>query len=213
MKQWTKQRLWAVIKGVIAVGGAIATFDDEKAPSFASAFRSVFGYMKFEMYDGLCGEGCCGRKIDAHNIRLYSKYTTTYTVINPETGESEEKTTHVATNIQAQLVVHELGHAFNENAGQAPYDATDAGVRAGSIPDRITNVDDETGNNYGFATGCGHTTSFQQSCDGYHGEEFADMFLGWTYGRWNNSAGGTQRANFMDVNMDQWINTAKNNNR
>jgi hypothetical protein len=74
---------------------------------------------------------------------------------------------------------------------------------------------------YGFATMCNQSNGqgFQQSCDPYFGEESADMFLGWVYGKWemnpdgSTSAGGTQRANFLDVNMAEWINTAKNNNR
>ena len=107
-------------------------------------------------------------------------------------------------------VIHELGYAYNENAGQTPYDATDAAVRAGTIPDRLAVHD-----YYGFATMCnqGNGRGFQQSCKPEYYEEFADMFLGWTYGKWYSPAEGKQRAEFMDANMTEWIEIAKNNNR
>jgi hypothetical protein len=41
-------------------------------------------------------------------------------------------------------------------------------------------------------------------------EEFADMFVGWTYGTWSTGGAGTQRSNFMNHHMPMWVNLAGN---
>jgi hypothetical protein len=62
-------------------------------------------------------------------------------------------------------------------------------------------------NSYGFA---GILYGWQQSPENTTGEEFADMFLGWTYNEWAPETDdfylqGQARAAFMDRHMARWI--------
>jgi hypothetical protein len=76
-----------------------------------------------------------------------------------------------------------------------------------SFPNR---VDDDVALT-GFA---GPRYNWQQSPSGAVGEEFADMFLGWTYNRWETNRDGTLsregqlRADWMAARMPLWVNVA-----
>jgi len=112
------------------------------------------------------------------------------------------------------LVVHELGHVFNARMETlqgalaeklSPYaqlfktQANDA-----TFPNRV-DYDTEL---KGFA---GHRYNWQQSWSGSYKEEFADMFLGWTYNRWETGIGlaaGQARADWMAARMPLWVNLA-----
>ena len=37
-------------------------------------------------------------------------------------------------------------------------------------------------------------------------EEFADMFIGWTYNKWSDDIYGEKRKNWMDEHMIEWVN-------
>jgi hypothetical protein len=54
----------------------------------------------------------------------------------------------------------------------------------------------------GFAGGM-DIWQFDLLCD--PAEEFADMFVGWTYSMWEDSPGGCARENFMKIYMGSWI--------
>lgn len=92
-------------------------------------------------------------------------------------------------NRNPRLIVHELGHAFDN----ALCDATVGCAGPGQNPGRnsldnslITNYGD-TGNGYnGYYHG---HTYWQHRNEHTAGENFADMFVGWTYGRWWNDRG------------------------
>lgn len=107
------------------------------------------------------------------------------------------------------LVVHELGHAFEDalediTGTKLPrYALAVKQARDWQFPDRkIDDQKDYVPNlNYGFA---GPRWNWQQSDDASAAEEFADMFLGWVYGRWENSVDGRLRADFMNVYMPVW---------
>ncbi len=73
-----------------------------------------------------------------------------------------------------------------------------------TFPDRA--VDPISGKvlniNYGFA---GVRWLWQLSDDPRPGEEFADMYLGWTHHAWANNAAGNAREAFMDSHMPFWV--------
>jgi hypothetical protein len=76
-----------------------------------------------------------------------------------------------------------------------------------SFPDRHN--DDP--NPQGFA---GPRYNWQQSASGAPGEEFADMFIGWTYNRWETDPHGSltvpggSRADWMAAHMPLWVDLA-----
>jgi hypothetical protein len=66
---------------------------------------------------------------------------------------------------------------------------------------------DNNKKSYGFA---GPRYGWQQSPEATTGEEFADMFLGWNYNRWEMKGDdisqlGQARSNFMNRYMAAWI--------
>ncbi|MEN8241353.1 MAG: hypothetical protein ABFS17_05490 [Chloroflexota bacterium] len=112
-------------------------------------------------------------------------------------------------------VVHELGHAFENRLWYSPKNGDT--FRIGRtwlarvqemdqlFPDRPNNPGvEERDPLYGFA---GHRYNWQQSASGSAAEEFADMFLGWTYNTWEGDFDGLRapegqmRAEFMDLVM------------
>ena len=127
--------------------------------------------------------------------------------------------------------IHELGHAFVHATGLAGPNADNPDPNNPVVMLQVeidTNSNmgrppkpeiDENGNFkkeilfWGFA---GNHFDWQNSWDGSSSEVFADMFLGWTYDRWEIgkgtalSADGTSRKTFMDTNMPDWIEAAIN---
>jgi hypothetical protein len=116
-----------------------------------------------------------------------------------------ERTVHV--------VIHEIGHVFNarvSNVMGTSFYTYNALARTQStdptFPDRLNNDPQLKG----FA---GPRYNWQQSPSGEPGEEFADMFLGWTYNRWETgnggmTAAGQARAGWMAARMPLWVNLA-----
>jgi RHS repeat-associated protein len=179
-----------------------------------TAFLKVYGgKVKFNHVTYLCSEGCWGRSINAQEIRLYQPAKV---IGNPN------------------LIVHELGHSF-ENALEAifgykpPRDRLDyVQSHDASFPNRKTKTickkwgpngeckeeaeefDDKA--KFGFAGLHQGNNAWQQTSDVTAGEEFADMFIGWTYNQWefddkNNqwSPKGQKRADFMKTGMPGWV--------
>lgn len=116
-----------------------------------------------------------------------------------------------------RFIVHELGHAFESRVNQfvgnnenSIRDGVTSAQADGLLPDRPDLADDDL-RTFGFA---GPLWGWQQSSSGASGEEFADMFVGWTYGRWESNPDGTlthdgrQRATFMNQRMAYWMKTA-----
>lgn len=111
--------------------------------------------------------------------------------------------------------VHELGHAFvNAVAGRANPVAALEGIQrlVYRFPDRPPTAPDEPTGTWGFA---GRRWGWQRSDQGAASEEFADMFVGWVYNQWEPSGNGMgwslagqMRANYMDVMMPLWVNSA-----
>lgn len=89
-----------------------------------------------------------------------------------------------------RLVVHELGHAFNQAASGAG-----ASSLAGLLrPDHGNEANDFWGFESGWA-------DWQYGATHNSGEVFAGMFIGWVYGRWGTSPLADQRRDHMNSLM------------
>ena len=96
-------------------------------------------------------------------------------------------------------VVHELGHGIDQRGGrQARADLAAEWTANPDFPHRDPTNQDPSG----YA---GLYFGWQQTRVATAGEEFADMFLGWTYNRWDASASGATRSGWMSANMPRWI--------
>lgn len=149
---------------------------------------------------GNCSEcnGAGGYTYGSHHIAFASLPKSFY--------PSGIKTPEMAYRQGVNNVVHELGHAFAllwangggyDNSG--PYGT-------GQIPGDM--VDNDGFYLYPQPDGASLTWR-QHPCttgeDNCSHEVFADMFLGWTYGKWAPNAGGADRAAFMNQHMSAWI--------
>jgi hypothetical protein len=112
-------------------------------------------------------------------------------------------------SIMIRLIVHELGHAFDYVHGQNPSrDLPSSFIRPLNGEGNIIH-NDTPSTNYGYAGGFASVDAWQF---GYGGdrrrEEFADMFVGWTYGnRFNTDREslGPQRADHMSTHMGGYL--------
>jgi hypothetical protein len=137
------------------------------------AFGGPVVFYRSSEYHGNCGYGGDPNKVTIYNVLSKEGYRLpNWFKENPD------------------VLIHELGHVFfNDHPGIAPpfsRDSTSAG---------------EDGTYSGFAGG---TNKWQYSMDNlaYPTEQFADMFLGWTYGGTFNEKGqGPGRKAFMNKTM------------
>jgi hypothetical protein len=150
--------------------------------SGSSAFRAVYtAGVTFNHVDSACAEGCWGRTVGASEIRIYG----------PSTGK-----------LDPLLIAHELGHAFNAlvtnilGARVSPYDDLAATWR--NNPGFPRRADDANG----FASDPYQDT---KSWDTTSNEEFADMFIGWAYNKWQEGPAGDKRSSWMSTNMSEWV--------
>ena len=187
---WTDRNKSVVIEASWDVAEALARETDK---STAKSFRDVYdGGINFKW----CGDACVkgGLTRDANNIEFGS-------LPEPRDGLSAELAHTDARN----NVVHELGHAFawkwagSDNPyGRGP---------ASSIPSHLI---DKRG--YYPSPDAAPFTWQQHPCGGRGnpkcaGENFSDMFLGWTYGKWAKGRYGRDREKFMNDNMPGWVDT------
>ena len=99
--------------------------------------------------------------------------------------------------------MHELGHVFEARINTAVRDNEHARNQLALA----TNIDRRGINpalepNSGFA---GSFSGWQQSTVASTGEELADMYIGWTYGQWDDTTQGRARSTFMLQHMSGWI--------
>jgi hypothetical protein len=97
------------------------------------------------------------------------------------------------------LIIHEVGHVFDHVVGLAPRAAV---ARAQGVDATFPDRGGATPPNYAFA---GRFPGWQQSTDVRPGEEFADMFVGWTYNTWADNEDGQARSAFMNTHMALWV--------
>jgi hypothetical protein len=101
-------------------------------------------------------------------------------------------------------VVHELGHALGQQwyRKDGSYDPAGPYANIPSDPDTLGNEGYYPSPVSASLTWRQHPCT-PQDCTG--NEAFADMFLGWTYDRWEDSDIGDWRDFFMTSNMDEWL--------
>ena len=107
-------------------------------------------------------------------------------------------------------VIHELGHAFSGRLGGNPgIQVSEHSTIINRETWRMNSRDSKTYGFYEDANTSGTRTWVQTGAvDSGGSEVFADMFIGWLYNKWENSAYGTERKKFMDENMPHWIRQA-----
>jgi hypothetical protein len=198
---WSSRDRAAVRAAVRAVAGQFSAI---LGVGSAMAFSVVFNPITMEM--GNCdkcdpGSDVAGYTYGANEIRF--------------AGLSD-----ISHERRVNHVVHELGHAFkwalyNRTGNDLYSKLSDWRTNHPGYPDRETFEGPEgtTGPNYGFASGQNEFT-WQQSLSGEDNEEFADQFLGWTFGKWETNrfgfltSYGQARSSMMSVNMPLWVNLA-----
>ncbi|GIK58710.1 MAG: hypothetical protein BroJett015_43730 [Chloroflexota bacterium] len=198
---WTDDEKSTIESAALDVAGALARtynrdqrdlwkiglIDAYRPVTARQAFLSVYGGpVTFIRKSSECAEDCFGRTISAQEIWVYSN----------------------ATSVSDRFIVHELGHAF-ENAleaivGYKPPRTLLAAVQANdsNFPNRFVTGQDPP---YGFA---GNFPGWQQSQQADAYEEYADMYIGWTYNTWAANDAGRARASFMSNNMPLWVDLA-----
>jgi hypothetical protein len=109
--------------------------------------------------------------------------------------------------------VHELGHGFNSRLSAGPESfLSDAYTYVPGFPRRPDKPVE--GEFYGYASGYNHLTwQMAVTNPGSASENFADMFLGWTYSKWETdrsgyTVAGTALNFFMNSVMPNYINLA-----
>jgi len=133
---------------------------------------------------------------------------------------------------------HELGHAFNyalypnttdnRSYGQGIIDLALEGVWvkgeriAGNVKGMYAvDVDPVTGEVYYLRTSAGYRSGlysvdggpYQQNATSAVSEDFADMFMNWTYDTFAANDYGDERYYWMDSHMSTWISLAVANNQ
>jgi len=162
-------------------------FSDVVGGTSAEAFREVYGLndgdsFRFEFVQRTCeinGATCWGYTPSSNHIQIYETYHGVWNG-NPYIA---------STPFSTGLILHELGHAFNQRLGGAPM----AGL-AGDLLARPSK-------DHGFFAG--HYVG-QYSHDTSQSEIFADMFVGWTIGMWGDNRRGNDRMRYMN-DMNTWV--------
>jgi RHS repeat-associated protein len=216
-------------------GAEIEVFARQAYVTASQAFQQVHGgRVTLRRSDQTCQEAwqasCLAKATGAREITFYQKERQSM-VWNPETGERElemreiineagetewvpvmiREDVNIAGN--TRLLIHELGHTFEGRVNVR------LRTRPGETPVRDTLRDDTTilrripentigdDRHYGFA---GPFPVWQHSEQATTGEEFADMMIGWVYGRWAMEDGvltpqGEARSDFMQRHMPEWV--------
>jgi hypothetical protein len=161
-------------------------FSETVGGTSAEAFKEVYGLndgdtFEFEFVQSTCeinGETCWGYTPSSNHIQIYETYH----------GFWDGNPYIASTPFSTGLILHELGHAFNQRLGGVPM----AGLTA--------NLLRRTGEHGFFA---GHYVG-QFSHDTSQSEIFADMFIGWTMGMWGDNVPGDNRRTYME-DMNTWV--------
>jgi RHS repeat-associated protein/CSLREA domain-containing protein len=174
----------AILKAVSAVGSAFAQVLGGEA---GNLFQQVYGEINFERCSDCTGLGRTSSRDGGRSHTIYIK---------------EVYSTRDALNRSTRLVVHELGHAFNNVVGGQPAsDIPSALLRPlsvsgyeeiGGIQYPVYGINHGTGDNdfFGYQDDMnywqfGFTSTLPVN------EEFADMFVGWTYNTWGRGSADT----------------------
>ncbi|MDD5368416.1 MAG: RHS repeat-associated core domain-containing protein [Anaerolineaceae bacterium] len=173
---WVDTDKETVINAAFTLGTKLTPENNEYA---FNAFKRVYRSMEMESVDYSCPEGCWGRSLSSQQIRFYE----------PSRGK-----------LDPRLVIHELGHSFNAALTNAVGDIKSAYNVLAATWISDSNFPRRSDNPNGFA-GAG----WAQSKEITVGEEFADMFIGWVYGKWGDNLPGALRSSWMNHQMPFWV--------
>jgi hypothetical protein len=225
---WPRQAKSAVYDAVRAVGARLSTLPALTGRSPSEAFRLVYRNGVNFLWD----TSCYYCRPNSYSQNYYhpcidkGDFGQTDPECKPVGGVTLGSdqimfATLYSDRIKARNnVVHELGHVFNNLAGGLPVQAVEAAYSAAyakkygldcyyreNWPKR-TNPD--YGPNYGFASRKDERIwqmHYSIGSDIYT-EEFADMFLGWVFNKWevnNQTHAGTTRSDWMNEYMPGWV--------
>jgi hypothetical protein len=221
ISKWTTERVLAVKEAVKAVANQL--YNTVGGTSAIDVFRLVYKGLTFSWGYDLASGTCLdiktgGCTTNAHNINFV---------------KLSDDPLRARNN-----VIHEMGHAFAKNWPETspsgsdleyyrsrPEEVNPAIVLAWAqeyqglpehyipgFPNRPNPANERPGKYYGFASQQNILTwQVAVTKAGDVGEEFADQFLGWTFGKWENFPEGIMRDNFMKKYMPGWINHRINN--
>lgn len=173
---WKYDDAYAVYLGVTAVGEKLAR---TVGGSTESAFKDTFGTTTFEWGCSECTK--LGRTVDRDIIRFRAFY-----------GSYNDNQMLMNTN----LVIHEIGHMFENTIASTRSDGTLYKPARSSLPSYLADNRE----------GLGTRWIWQQSADVTPGEIFADMFVGWVQNSNYQTGMGQARTNWMNQNMPTFLN-------
>jgi len=147
------------------------------------AFYEVYGGSITVRRIGSSDCGCAAQTRENNEIWIYSSTSSAYIVNHPG------------------IIVHELGHAFNNITGKSAQKVPGCLLRPyGDI------IDHGNAENYYYEYASG-ARQFGYSTANPGSEEFADMFLGWVYQDFNTDSLslGPQRSAYMNEYMSGYL--------
>lgn len=196
-ESWTEKDRLAVLTGVRQIGNRMVPFvpatsgDAPGVARWAQAFRTVFGNVTFHRLAGNCPSCIAETGVrEANTIDFFHS--------GAGLGDTNDR-------IKPNLVCHELGHLFSQRRGLRPYtDLKNEWAAQPGFPHR-----DETNREArGYA---GLAFVWQQSRSLTQNEEFADMFLGWSFDKWEVddqgalTTAGRIRSEWIGGHMAGWV--------
>jgi RHS repeat-associated protein len=182
---WAEQRKTWVLGGVVGTGRRIAA---ETGESATKAFQTSFASINPQVFlfgtdlPGYNLSGLCSG-IDSGGCTSYDKTNQTR-IINFWNGTNQ----YHNGALFIRNVVHELGHVFNSINSNSPVTALGKA---------------DLGRGLGGYAGKLHQWQFNESDT--PSENFADMFVGWTYDRWSSDKIGDLRSSFMNNWMPYYL--------
>jgi hypothetical protein len=181
---WVEKNKWAVITGVQALAYSLNQNIKYATPEIA--FREVFGIKEKESFDfewGCPGCSAYGLTVSTRHVKFRTMYSDEF-----------QNTT---------LVVHELIHAFENAMEIVRKDGTRYKEARSSLPSNLSS------NRNGLAL---PHWKWQQSDEITPGEIFADMGIGWIFGKWSEDPltidEANERSAWMNENMPRFIESA-----
>lgn len=173
--KWSQENAYAVYLGVATLGDKLARTIEGGAES---AFKQVFGTTTFEWGCSDCLR--LGKTVDGDTIKFRDFY-----------GDWNNSQMLMNTN----LVIHEIGHMFENVIAYRLPDETLYKPARSSLPTYLANNRE----------GLGTQWIWQQSDDVSSGEIFADMFVGWAQGSYHSTGMSSARFSWMNLNMPTFI--------
>jgi RHS repeat-associated protein len=212
---WSYTYQEAVINSTKIIEYRLKSADAAAARREARGYRFEDGPVSYLDFCSICGLGTPGKAFQA----VYGDVLFRHIEGNPIAGWAEthldwvgfgcnmgqicyDDSMFTEANNMAQVshnAAHELGHGIDQRGDRVAR----ANLEAVWNNLRLTRDDG------GFA---GPWPDWQQSTEQGAGEVFADMFLGWTYNRWERSETGTRRSQYMNANIPSIIALAVTNN-